>query len=71
MSRGRRTTETALPIYKPIVATLLPNPFHRDAWVYEEKIGGYRMLADKDGRRVRLPSGASSGASPPHTLVTR
>jgi len=31
-------------------------PFHRDGWVYEEKIDGWRMLAYKDGRRVRLIS---------------
>ena len=31
-------------------------PFHRDGWVYEEKIHGWRMLAYKDGRRVRLIS---------------
>jgi len=31
-------------------------PFHRDGWVYEEKVDGWRMLAYKDGRRVRLIS---------------
>jgi len=31
-----------------------PRPFHRPGWVYEEKIDGYRMLAVKDGSRVRL-----------------
>jgi len=31
-------------------------PFHRPRWVYEEKIDGYRMLAVKDGSRVRLLS---------------
>jgi bifunctional non-homologous end joining protein LigD len=36
--------------------TLVREPFHRDGWVYEEKIDGYRMLAYKDGTRVRLVS---------------
>jgi ATP-dependent DNA ligase len=31
-------------------------PFHRDGWVYEEKVDGWRMLAFKDGGRVRLVS---------------
>jgi len=30
--------------------------FHRDGWVYEEKVDGWRMLAYKDGQRVRLVS---------------
>jgi bifunctional non-homologous end joining protein LigD len=36
--------------------TLVRPPFHRDGWVYEEKIDGWRMLAYKDGPRVRLIS---------------
>ncbi len=36
--------------------TLLPRPFHHDGWVYEEKVDGYRMVAYKDGRTVRLIS---------------
>jgi bifunctional non-homologous end joining protein LigD len=36
--------------------TLVREPFHRDGWVYEEKIDGYRMLGYKDGTRVRLVS---------------
>src|SRR4030095_4761257 len=31
-------------------------PFHRDGWVYEEKVDGWRILAYKDGARVRLVS---------------
>jgi bifunctional non-homologous end joining protein LigD len=34
--------------------TLIRPPFHRDGWVYEEKVDGWRMLAYKDGPRVRL-----------------
>ena len=36
--------------------TLVREPFHRDAWVYEEKYDGWRMLAYEDGTRVRLTS---------------
>src|SRR5215470_6457918 len=31
-------------------------PVHRDGWVYEEKVDGWRMLAYKDGDLVRLVS---------------
>jgi nucleotide-binding universal stress UspA family protein len=36
--------------------TLVREPFHRDGWVYEEKVDGWRILAYKDGERVRLLS---------------
>jgi bifunctional non-homologous end joining protein LigD len=36
--------------------TLVREPFHRDGWVYEEKIDGWRILAYKDGDRVHLVS---------------
>jgi bifunctional non-homologous end joining protein LigD len=36
--------------------TQVRQPFHREGWVYEEKIDGWRMLAYKDGRTVRLES---------------
>jgi bifunctional non-homologous end joining protein LigD len=35
---------------------LVREPFHRDGWVYEEKVDSWRMLAYKDGERVRLLS---------------
>jgi hypothetical protein len=34
--------------------TLARPPVHRDGWVYEEKYDGWRMLAYRDGSRVRL-----------------
>jgi hypothetical protein len=37
----------------PMAPTLVRKPFHRDGWVYEEKVDGWRMLAYKDGERVR------------------
>jgi bifunctional non-homologous end joining protein LigD len=46
----------SVPRYPGMQPTLVPEPFHRDGWVYEEKVDGYRMLAYKDGARVRLVS---------------
>jgi bifunctional non-homologous end joining protein LigD len=42
--------------YTPMAPTLVREPFHRDGWVYEEKVNGWRMLAYKDRDRVRLVS---------------
>jgi bifunctional non-homologous end joining protein LigD len=48
--------ESMLPRYIPMAPTLVRAPFHRDGWVYEEWIDGWRMLAYKDRDRVRLVS---------------
>jgi len=37
-----------------MLATLVGEPFDRPGWVYEEKYDGYRILAAKEGARVRL-----------------
>jgi bifunctional non-homologous end joining protein LigD len=37
-------------------ATQVRQPFHREGWVYEEKIDGWCLLAYKEGRAVRLES---------------
>jgi hypothetical protein len=39
-----------------MVPTLVRTLFHRDGWVYEEKIDGWRIVAYKDRDRVRLLS---------------
>jgi bifunctional non-homologous end joining protein LigD len=39
-----------------MIAAQICQPFHRDGWVYEEKVDGFRMLAYKYGRDVRLTS---------------
>lgn len=41
---------------RPMLATLVPEPFHKPGWVYEEKYDGDRILAYKEGIRVRLLS---------------
>jgi ATP-dependent DNA ligase len=45
-----------VPRYTAMQPTQGKQHFHRDGWVYEEKIDGWRMLAYKDGERVRLVS---------------
>lgn len=40
----------------PMLATLVREPFDRPGWVYEEKYDGDRILAYKEGARVRLLS---------------
>jgi bifunctional non-homologous end joining protein LigD len=45
-----------VPQYALMIPTLVPKPFHRDGWVYEEKVDGYRMLGYKNGASVRLVS---------------
>src|SRR5207245_1133978 len=54
---GQIMRAVALPFpLVPMAATSIQKPFHRDGWAYEEKIDGWRILAYKDGRRVRLVS---------------
>jgi ATP-dependent DNA ligase len=45
-----------LDVVVPMAPTLVREPFHRDGWVYEEKIDGWRILAYKAGDRVCLVS---------------
>jgi len=37
-----------------MLATLVPRPFHKPHWVYEEKYDGIRILAYKEGKKVSL-----------------
>lgn len=49
--------EKRIPFHvRPMLATLVHEPFHKDGWVYEEKYDGDRILAYKEGARVRLLS---------------
>ncbi|MEO8430925.1 MAG: non-homologous end-joining DNA ligase [Acidobacteriota bacterium] len=41
---------------KPMLATLVSEPFDYPGWVYEEKYDGYRILAYKEGDEVTLLS---------------
>ena len=39
-----------------MLPTLVPEPFHREGWVYEEKVDGWRIVADKENGCVCLIS---------------
>ena len=39
-----------------MIPAQVPEPFHRDGWIYEEKVDGWRIVAYKDGAHVRLLS---------------
>ena len=39
---------------KPMLATLVSEPFDRRGWIYEEKYDGIRILAYKEGKDVKL-----------------
>jgi hypothetical protein len=40
-----------LPTVEFAHPTLIPRPFHREGWVYEEKVDGWRMFAYKVARQ--------------------
>lgn len=40
----------------PMAPAVAHAPFHRDGWIYEEKVDGWRLIVYKDGPRVRLIS---------------
>ena len=48
------TLRDRLVVRDPITPTLVREPFHRDGWLYEEKVDGWWIIAYKDGGRVRL-----------------
>jgi len=45
-----------MKLIEPMLATLVPRPFDRAGWVYEEKYDGIRALAYREAKRVRLVS---------------
>ena len=49
-----RTGAAPLPV--ELIHPRRAKPFHRDSWLYEEKYDGWRIIAAKDGGRVRLVS---------------
>jgi ATP-dependent DNA ligase len=53
---GDCALQLVLSDYTPIALTQVREPFHHDGWVCEEKVDGWRLLACKDGARVRLVS---------------
>ena len=45
-----------IPAIRITQPTLVSRPFHREGWVYEEKVDGWRMVAHKNGAAVKLVS---------------
>ena len=45
-----------IPQCAPMIPTQMPEPFHRDVWVYEEKVDGWRSSHTRTAARVRLVS---------------
>jgi bifunctional non-homologous end joining protein LigD len=51
------SSRTNIPFrVSPMLATLVDDPFNREGWVYEEKYDGDRLLAYKEGNRIKLLS---------------
>jgi hypothetical protein len=50
----RATIECVTPQYTPMAPTRVREPFHRDGWVYEKEVDGWRILAYKDSGRARI-----------------
>jgi bifunctional non-homologous end joining protein LigD len=53
-----------------MIPTLVPTLLHREGWVYEEKVDGYRLVAYKDGGAVRLLSRHGVDHAPRYPDVT-
>jgi bifunctional non-homologous end joining protein LigD len=52
----RIPTRPTPPAYRPMVATLVGEPFDRPGWVFEPKFDGLRVLVRCDGRGLNLVS---------------
>jgi bifunctional non-homologous end joining protein LigD len=60
--RSRQKPVRGIPAVKtPMLATLVAEPFDQPGWTYEEKYDGDRLLAYKEGARVRLVSRNGKG----------
>jgi len=44
------------PHFSPMLLSEVKQPFHKAGWIYEEKYDGYRAVAYKNGKSVRLVS---------------
>jgi bifunctional non-homologous end joining protein LigD len=44
------------PPFSPMLLSEVKQPFHKAGWIYEEKYDGYRAVAYKNGKSVRLVS---------------
>src|SRR6266404_7812531 len=52
---ARLQSSTKIPFrVSPMLATLVPRPFHKPNWVYEQKYDGIRIVAYKEGDKLSL-----------------
>jgi bifunctional non-homologous end joining protein LigD len=59
-----------LPRIAPAIPTLVA-PFHREGWVYEEKVDGWRLIAYKRGAEVQLVSRTGTDHTPRFADIAR
>ena len=70
-------TKSALPTktfpshIKPMLSTLIEEPFNRPGWLYEIKWNGYRILAFKYKRNVILRSGSGLDCTDRYPAVVK
>src|SRR4029077_9059739 len=50
----RAERESMNPAYRPMLATLVGEPFDDKRWVFETKWDGFRLITEKPGHAVRL-----------------
>lgn len=56
---------------RPMLATLVAQPFDKPGWVYEEKYDGDRLLAYKEGTRVQLLSRSGKDDTGRYSRIAR
>jgi bifunctional non-homologous end joining protein LigD len=52
--RALLKTESMNPAYRPMLATLVDEPFDDKRWVFETKWDGFRLITEKRGHALRL-----------------
>jgi bifunctional non-homologous end joining protein LigD len=71
-ARKARVARDRIPFrIRPMLATLVGEPFHRPGWVYEEKYDGYRILAYKERPGVTLLSRNAKDRTETFSAVAR
>src|SRR5678815_3941774 len=63
-------TEAFPDVIKPMLCTLVKEPFTKPGWIYEVKWDGYRILAYKQGKKVALRSRAGLDYTNRYTVVS-
>src|SRR5215475_14793380 len=50
----RAVRKSMNPAYRPMLATLVDDPFDDQRWVFETKWDGFRLITEKRGHAIRL-----------------